>query len=286
MSRIEDYPDRPSYKRPPSYRPSLSAMLMLSAGGLVLLVLFVLWFVIRVEIPTNRLLVLVNKTGSVLPDELSDEFGDQVVLYPELVKAISAKTGRDEATIREHFKGIQYEVRKEGRYFPNPWTREARVINTTIIGQSEVGVLIRKFGKPLPYPKTVATEPDERGPVAQVLNPGRHDVNLLAYDVQKFPAILIPEGHVAWSRCSAGPSRASRIRTRSSRVRRGCSARRCRRVLSSSIRISNGSTSSIFAATSMTPSATRRFTSHRATVSRSPSRARSSGRSGPIGWPR
>jgi len=196
MSRIEDYPDRPSFKRPSFPRPSFLSMILLGGCGLLLLVLFVFWFVIRVEIPTNRLLVLVNKTGGVLPDELSDEFGDQVVLYPELVQAIAQKTGRDEEAIREHYKGIQYEVRKEGRYFPNPWTREARVIDTTIIGQSEVGVLIRKFGKPLPYPKTVATEPDERGPVAQVLNPGRHDVNLLAYDVQRFPAILIPEGHV------------------------------------------------------------------------------------------
>ena len=177
-------------------RLKLSHLIMLGSAGLVLIVLFVVWFVIRVEIPTNRLLVLVNKTGGVLPSELSDEFGDQVVLYPELVKAIATQTGESEESVREGYKGIQYEVKKEGRYFPNPWSREARVIDTTIIGQSEVGVVIRKFGKPLPYPKTVATEPDERGPVAQVLNPGRHDVNLLAYDVQRFPAILIPEGHV------------------------------------------------------------------------------------------
>ncbi|MBK8268499.1 MAG: hypothetical protein IPK83_09440 [Planctomycetes bacterium] len=48
----------------------------------------------------------------------------------------------------------------------------------------------------MPYPKTVATESDERGPVAEILGPGRHDVNLLAYNVQKFPSIQIPEGHV------------------------------------------------------------------------------------------
>jgi regulator of protease activity HflC (stomatin/prohibitin superfamily) len=59
-----------------------------------------------------------------------------------------------------------------------------------------MGVLIRKFGKPLPFPKTVASEPDERGPVAEILRPARHNINLLAYDVQRFPAIQIPEGHV------------------------------------------------------------------------------------------
>ena len=65
-----------------------------------------------------------------------------------------------------------------------------------MIDQGEVGVLIRKFGRPLKFPKTVATEPDERGPVAKTLGPGRHYINKLAYEVQKFPAIQIPAGHV------------------------------------------------------------------------------------------
>ncbi|MBX3396115.1 MAG: hypothetical protein KF841_12200 [Phycisphaerae bacterium] len=171
---------------------------MLAIGAIALIVfgLFVLWFVIRVEVGTNKLLVLVNKSGEDLPKTLYDDYGDQVILYPELVAGIAASTGNSEQAVREGYKGIQYEVNKEGRYFPNPWSREPRVIDTTIIEQGQVGVLIRKFGRPLPYPKTVATEPDERGPVAQVLGPGRHDVNLLAYDVQKYPAISIPEGHV------------------------------------------------------------------------------------------
>lgn len=183
-------------KLPKVPRGAKWGLLGLGAAGSLLFLFIVFWFVIRVEIGTNTLLVLVNKTGRVLPKELHDEYGDQVVLYPALVKAIAAKTGDSETYVRENYKGIQYEVSKEGRYFPNPWSYEAQVIDTTIIEQGQVGVLIRKFGKPLPYPKTVATEDDERGPVAQVLGPGRHDVNLLAYDVQKFPAIQIPEGHV------------------------------------------------------------------------------------------
>lgn len=179
-----------------AYRLPMRKFVAFGALAILSLIMFIWWFIIRVEVDTNRLLVLVNKTGDMLPAELSDEFGDQVVLYPELVKAVAAKTGRSEDAVRNGIKGIQYEVRKEGRYFPSPWSRAAYVIDTTIIGQGEVGVQIRKFGRPLPYPKTVATEPDERGPVAEVLGPGRHDVNLLAYDVQRFPAISIPEGHV------------------------------------------------------------------------------------------
>lgn len=181
---------------PPVGGFSRRRLITLASIGLVLLFLIIFWFVIRVEVETNHVLVFVNKTGADLPKELYDEFGDQVVLYPDLVKSLAQKTGKSVEYVRENFKGIQYEVCKEGRYFPNPYTREATVIPSTIIKQDEIGVQIRKFGKPLPYPKTVATEPNERGPVAQVLGPGRHDVNLLAYDVQKFPAIHIPEGHV------------------------------------------------------------------------------------------
>jgi len=156
----------------------------------------VFWFVIRVEVNANEILVLVNKTGKTIPDDLKPEFSDQIVLYPELVQAIAEKSGKDEDYVRNHYKGIRYEVYSEGRYFFNPYSFKRIIMPATLINQNEVGVLIRKFGKPLPFPKTVATESDERGPVSRILMPGRHNINLLAYDVQKFPAIQIPEGHV------------------------------------------------------------------------------------------
>lgn len=180
----------------PTIRVSLWAVL----AGLVLLLTFVVgcvyWFVIRVEVDAGEILVLVNKTGREFPAELVHEFGDQVVLYPELVGAIAAKTGRSEDYVRDHYKGIRHEVLPEGRYFPNPYHYKTIKMMATTIAQNEMGVLIRRFGKPLPFPKTVATEPDERGPVTEILRPGRHNVNLLAYEVQRFHAIQIPEGHV------------------------------------------------------------------------------------------
>jgi hypothetical protein len=170
----------------------------LIAGLLVLLVLVgaIFWFVIRVEVNANGILVLVNKTGKTLPKSLVDRFGDQVVLYPELVRAVAATTGETEEQVRNRYKGIRHEVLPEGRYFPNPYSYKSIKMAATVIRQNELGVLVRKFGKPLPFPKTVATEPDERGPVAEILRPGRHNINLLAYEVQRFPAIQIPEGHV------------------------------------------------------------------------------------------
>lgn len=185
---------------PPFRRPPALGRLIARLVGLALLLSVlagaVEWFVIRVEVDAGELLVLINKTGATIPDELEDAYGDQVVLYPELVKAIAAKTGMTEERVRSGYKGIQFEVLSEGRYFPNPYFYKSENFPATSIGQGEMGVLVRKFGQPLPFPKTVATAPDERGPVAEILLPGRHNINLLAYEVQRFPAVQIPEGHV------------------------------------------------------------------------------------------
>lgn len=182
----------------PRFRRRLPLVRMIIGGVFLLGVVlsFVVWFIIRVEVNPDEVLVYVNKTGQVLPAELRDEFGDQVVLYPALVSRIAKLTGETEDQVRDGYKGIRYEVLGEGRYFPNPYSIKAVKLPATIVGQDEIGVLVRKFGKPLPFPKTVATEPDERGPEAEILTQGKHYVNRLAFEVQKFNVIQIPEGHV------------------------------------------------------------------------------------------
>ncbi|MFH1416898.1 MAG: SPFH domain-containing protein [Planctomycetota bacterium] len=188
----------PRIVRPSIPRPRIPIVSSVIGGVLMLIVLIlaVFWFGIRIEVNANEILVLVNKTGKELPPELREEFDDQVVLYPELVARIAASTGETEEQVRKGYKGIRYEVLPEGRYFPNPYSYKRAKDKATLIGQSEVGVKIRKYGKPLPFPKTVATEPDERGPVAAHLEPGRYNINPFAYEVQKFKAIQIPPGHV------------------------------------------------------------------------------------------
>jgi len=191
--------EQESFRGGAARRPA-APQLAIGVGGFIVLlcvaVLLVFWFVVRIEVNANEILVLVNKTGNTLPPELVNDFGDQVVLYPELVKVVADRTGESPDRVRETYKGIRYEVRTEGRYFPNPYSFKAVKMESTVIAQNEIGVLIRKFGKPLPFPKTVATEPDERGPVAEILLPQRHNINLLAYNVQRFPAVAISEGHV------------------------------------------------------------------------------------------
>ncbi len=190
-------PSRPN--APPPFRIPRRPLLASLFAALLLLsvaVGLVYWFIIRIEVDAGEILVLVNKTGKSISPALADRFGDQVVLYPELIRTIAAETGRSESDVLDGYKGIRYEVSTEGRYFPNPYFYKRIKIPATFIDQNEMGVLIRRFGKPLPFPKTVATEADERGPVTEILRPGRHNVNLLAYDVQTFRAIQIPEGHV------------------------------------------------------------------------------------------
>jgi hypothetical protein len=193
MVDYEDGPVRPSI---PSGPPLWFAVLI--AGPLFFVVVCgaVLWFVVRVEVGGNEIMVLVNKTGEPIPAGLADEFADQVVLYPALVQAIADETGLTTEQVQNNYKGIGFDTHPAGRYFENPYSYKVVKMRVTTIGQNEIGVLIRKYGRPLPFPKTVATEPDERGPVAEILKPARYNINLLAYDVLRLPAIEIPEGHV------------------------------------------------------------------------------------------
>jgi hypothetical protein len=150
--------------------------------------------------------VLVNKTGRPMPSE----FGDQVVLYPALVDKLAAELGEDAAWVREHYKGIRYDIVTEGRHWYSPIWFERNVIDATVVPPGKMGVLVRRYGRPLRDGKTVATAPDERGPVEQVLRPGRHNVNTFAYDVQIYPAVQVPEGHMGVVTLLTGPHPADR----------------------------------------------------------------------------
>ncbi|MCP4591045.1 MAG: hypothetical protein GY842_09890 [bacterium] len=194
MSQIDD-----SMLRMPPGRGGAARLLALIPGlvGLAFIAFLLVWFVWRVPVADTEILALVNKTGKILPAELAAEFGDQVVLYDELVGAIAADQGADEQDVREGYKGIRGEVYTAGNHFFNPYSFKRVAMPATFIADDQIGVLLRKYGKPLPFPKTVATEPDERGPVREILRPGtRHNINLLAYEVQTFPLVQIPAGRV------------------------------------------------------------------------------------------
>jgi hypothetical protein len=151
------------------------------------------WFVQRIEVEAGEVLVLIRRMGADLVADkdgrpLPPELRNQVVLYPELVAALPGPA--------ERFKGIQYEVLPEGRYFRDPFLWQRLIVPAVIINQDEVGIRIRKYGRPLADGKIVATEPDERGPLADVLLPDRYNINPFAYDVVRVKQVEIRAGYV------------------------------------------------------------------------------------------
>jgi regulator of protease activity HflC (stomatin/prohibitin superfamily) len=156
------------------------------------------WFVQRIEVGPGELLVLVRKVGEPIPAP----FGDQVLLYPAMLTELGVPA--EDSKVPTRYKGIVYEPLREGRYFFDPFFWECKIVPAIHIGQGEVGIPIRKFGKPLPPGKIVATEPHERGPLAEPLRPGRHNINPFAYEVKLVKAIRIPEGFVGVQTLFAG----------------------------------------------------------------------------------
>ena len=199
--------------------PPISQPGFLAPGGLIskfrtpiiLLVLaaltypFYWWFIKRVEVPQNHILVLVNKGALLNEPGMPKGFETQVILYPALVKKIAESSGKSEQWVRDYYPGIQYEVLPEGRYFISPIYYERMVVPATIIENGQFGVKIRKYGKPLAAGHVVATAPDEAGPIAGTLEPSRYNINPYAYDVQKFDQIVIREGWTGVVTMLSGP---------------------------------------------------------------------------------
>lgn len=173
------------------------------------------WFIQRVEVPAGEVLILLRKVGDSLPMDVnyakpakgtvtstapSSETmaAEQVVLFPDLLK----KLGEPANSTR--YKGIMFEPLPEGRYFFDPFFWDRVRVPAVVIKQDEIGILVRKFGRNLPPGQIVATVEDERGPVSEVLKPGRYNINPFAYDVLRVKPVVIPPGHVGVQTLYAG----------------------------------------------------------------------------------
>ena len=148
------------------------------AGGwlvfsVVLLFLAVcwVWFFWRIEPDNGEIAVLTKKTGMNLP--------------PGEIIAPSTE-----------FKGIQLEVKPEGRFFYNPYTWSWKILKATDIPAGKFGVLARKFGRDLPGGQIIAPDTQHKGIVRDLLGTGRHRINPYAYEVRIFDDIKIAPGHV------------------------------------------------------------------------------------------
>lgn len=156
-------------------RPSNLAQRLLRAGtfgaGAILLIGgltgFALWFFLycRIEVPSGHIAVLVKKTGQDIDNS---------------TEIVSAEQGADS-------KGIQADVLKEGRYFYNPWNWDWDVVPQVEIPENKLGVRVRLYGDDLGYGNLIATTPDQKGIVEEVLRPGRHSLNAIVYEAGRPP---------------------------------------------------------------------------------------------------
>ena len=150
---------------------------------------FYWWFIQRIEVGAEEICILTRKVGRELPDSAAG----QVILYPGLLKSF----GEDPENPAHNYKGIVYKPLGAGRHFYDPffWSRDT--VPITEIKQGEVGILIRKYGKPLPEGQTLASKSDEyRGPIREVLKPDRYAINTLAYAIERVAPVQIPPGHI------------------------------------------------------------------------------------------
>ncbi|MGE3181886.1 MAG: SPFH domain-containing protein [Phycisphaerae bacterium] len=203
MAEYEYSRPEPPWKKVLSMQSRRVPLILLAVAGVLALIILgagYYWFVQRVEVGPGEVLVLTRKVGKSLPDSA----GTEVVLYPALLKSLG------EPSDSTRFKGILFEPLPEGRYFFDPifWKRE--LFPAQIIAKAdgnaldEIGVLIRKFGNPLPPGKIVATEPDERGPLAEVLKPQRYNINPYAFELKRVKPVYIAEGFVGIQTLYAG----------------------------------------------------------------------------------
>lgn len=127
------------------------------------------WMVEAVDVPPDKMLVLVAKTGKEMPP------------------------GRIIADEGE--KGVRLITYGTGRHFFNPFLYERQLHSQVVVGPGELGVVINKFGKQLPPDEFLAGK-DERGIQREVLLPGTYKLNPYAYEVKTVKMVEIEPGHV------------------------------------------------------------------------------------------
>ena len=150
------------------------------------------WSVMRVYVPENQALLVMNKFGDPLPPEM--------VVVP---------MGEN------HYKGVHEEVLGPGRYFINPIEYHTEFVKLTEIPAGDphkwewasdgklkdpesapmVGQVMMKQGK-VPAETAEIVGPGFRGIQAEVLTPGTYKINPQLEDVKLVPATIVPPGSV------------------------------------------------------------------------------------------
>lgn len=182
-------PDQPW--RNLSLGPALGAL----ALAVVILYGGYFWFVRRVVVEPDEVMVLLKKDGSRSLE------GDQIVI-PRPPDRKDAATYAAWEKVYADVNGIREEVYQPGTYFKfSPFDYEREVINikrTADVPIGKVGVVVKKFGQQLPPGQVLADESkDQRGPLSITLQPGRHYTyaNPYAYEIKQVDPLTVEAGH-------------------------------------------------------------------------------------------
>ena len=156
------------------------------------------WLIRRVVVHRGQVLVLLKKDGS---RSLPKDHKDQVIIPrpPDASKAAALAQWEKEYG---DCNGILEQVYSEGTYFAfSPWDYEREVIDigNATIPSDKVGLVVRKFGEPLP-PGQVIADPakNQRGPLPIVLQPGTRNndyANPYAYEIKLVSPVQVDPGH-------------------------------------------------------------------------------------------
>ena len=153
-------------------RPSLKRIgAGLTMGGAVVLSLlgYFVYSQFRIDVPARHFAVLTRKTG------------------------IDLENGQEVAPDADH-KGLQLTVLPEGRYFYNCYTWKWAVYPMIEVPSGKMGVRIRLYGEDLPRGDVMATGPETKGIVPEVLRPGRYAINAVVIDRETREITSPPRG--------------------------------------------------------------------------------------------
>lgn len=150
------------------------------------------WTAMRVFVPPDKVLVVINKFGPTLPP-------DRIVVPAD----------------DNHYKGVEEEVRGPGRYFLNPieydhelkdmvnipagdpekwdWDPDGRLKNPETAPM--IGLVAAKEGKTPPAGQEVV-QAGYKGIQERVLTPGTYKINPYQYEITRLPAVVVPPGSV------------------------------------------------------------------------------------------
>jgi regulator of protease activity HflC (stomatin/prohibitin superfamily) len=160
--------------------------------AVVVIYLGYFWFVRRVVVPTDHVLVLMKKYGT------RSLAGDQVIIPRAPDQKVDPVGFADWDKLYRDANGLLEQVYLPGVYFGfSPFDYERDTVKIAEVPAGKVGIVVRKFGEPLNAGQVLADAPNQRGPLPVVLQPGKYPEysNPYAYEVKLIDPIQVDPGH-------------------------------------------------------------------------------------------